>query len=86
MNDKWMEETRERYYSLVDSSDGKLEEIAPVVDPQEEKAIVDEVKKAMQALQQKKATSLLNQVQIFKESTSSTIDKVGNEVMNLKDA
>ena len=40
----------------------------------------------MQALQQKKATSLLNQVQIYKESTSSTIDKVGNEVMNLKDA
>ena len=33
MNDKWMEETRERYYSFVDSSDGKLEEIAPVVDP-----------------------------------------------------
>ena len=86
MNDMWMEENRERYYSLVDSSDEKLEEIAPAVGSKEEKAIVEDEKKALQVLQDKKATCLLNQMQIFKDSTSSTIDKIGNEVMNLKDA
>ena len=82
-NDKWMEEYREKYYTLVEASDEKLEDMAPVKDSEEGKVNVESEKKVQN--DKRISTSLLNQLEMITESISSTIDKLTNEVKDMKD-
>ena len=82
-NDKWMEEMKSDYYTLVDASDEKLEEGAPEDTPKEDKVNLETELKLKQ--DKKLSTSLQNQVDICSESISASIDKIAGEVRNMKD-
>ena len=82
-NDKWMEDIREEYYQLVDDSDSKLDDDAPVDTAKEEKVNLDNEKKVKQ--DKKLMDSLLSQVEMFTAATTASIDKVANEVRTMED-
>ena len=78
-----MEDTREEYYQLVEDSDSKLEEDAPVDTAKEEKHNLDSEMKVKQ--DKKLMDSLSSQVEMFTVATSASIDKVANEVKTMDD-
>ena len=78
-----MEDIREEYYQLVEDSDSKLEIDAPVDTAKEEKHIVESEMKVKQ--DRKLMDSLSSQVEMFTVATSSSIDKVANEVRAMDD-
>ena len=82
-NDKWMEEFKTAYYSLLERSDEILEGSAVIQEPMEAKALVEKEEKIQ--LHQKMADTLSKQVELSCENITTSIDKINSEVRQMID-
>ena len=83
-NDVWMEETREEYYTLIDSSDNKLESIDIDKSETHDHGNISEDKSSIQK-NDRLVKSLSDQLETTSQTIESSIDKIVVEVSKMED-